>query len=210
LNLKIAALFPDHLNLNGDQANLFVLQKRLEWRGTPSTLVAVEKNQDLPTDVDLIFLGHGSIAAWADISPDLERLAPQILKALRSGVAFMAVASGYERAIEFGFFEGSLEPSERVSKFVIATIGELDVLGYLNASTKAPILQKNGLSIGTQLHGPVFSKNPVLADNYLDEIFAAKGYAFPKSPAVKNGQTFELIDSIVESVWSLEKELASE
>lgn len=210
MNMKIAALFPEHLNLNGDQANLFVLQKRLEWRGIQTSLVTVNKNQDLPTNVDLIFLGHGSIAAWADISADLDRLAPQLLRVLKSGTAFMAVASGYERAIEFGIFEGSLEPCGRISKFEIVKIGELEVLGYLNASTSAPILQKVGLSIGTQLHGPLLAKNPVLADNYLDEIIAAKSDMSMKSPATKNHQALKLIDSIVESVWSLEKELASE
>ncbi|MEN9955915.1 MAG: hypothetical protein RLY34_722, partial [Actinomycetota bacterium] len=31
--INLVALFPNHLDLNGDQANLKVAKKRLEWLG---------------------------------------------------------------------------------------------------------------------------------------------------------------------------------
>lgn len=209
MNLKIVSLYADHLNLNGDQANLFVLQKRHEWRGGTVINQVVNKGQDIPADSDLIFLGHGSMAAWNDIDQDLERIAPQIFAAIASGSAFMAVATGYERAIKFGFFEGSLEKCERISKFEIVQLDENDVLGYLNAATKAPVLQKLGLLIGTQLHGPLFAKNPELADSFLAEILAGKE-AETELASASSPKRFAAIDSIVESVWNLETELASE
>ena len=59
-------LFPDRLNLNGDQANIFVLQQRLAWQGIESELVAIEslavlQGQDLTGK--FLLIGHGSNAA---------------------------------------------------------------------------------------------------------------------------------------------------
>lgn len=208
--VTLVALFPAHLNLNGDQANLFVMRKRLEWRGFEVNVLAVEKGENLPVNADFIFLGHGSMAAWSDISDEIERLAPQVSEAIASGTAFMAVASGYERAIELSFFEGSLEPITRISKFEIAQLGEHKILGYLNASSKAPVIQKHNLLLGTQLHGPVFAKNPNFADAYLQEILKTKGLSLVVETKSASAQNLLKIDSIVEALWELEEELASE
>jgi hypothetical protein len=119
----------------------------------------------------------------------------------------MAIASGYEKAIRFGFFGGDLSPKKRVSKFEIATLNNIEVLGYLNATTKAPVIQKDSLSLGSQLHGPLFAKNPELVDSYLAEILAAKNYSVAKKQEKNN---LDQVAEIIEAVWSLEKELARE
>lgn len=207
--LNLVSLYANHLNLNGDQANLVVMQKRHQWRGGTVAHQVVAKGQDIPVEADLIFLGHGSMAAWNDIDEDLVRLTPQIHERIASGSAFMSVASGYERAIKLGLFEGSLEPCERISKFEIVQLGDFEVLGYLNAATNAPVIQKTGLLIGTQLHGPVFAKNPGLVDSYLNEICSAKANDSWVNLDL-GSQHLANVDSITESVWELEAELASE
>lgn len=207
--IHLIALFPKHLDLNGDQANLKVARKRLEWLGHEVKITAIDKGQLIPSDADFVFLGHGSMAAWADLENEIEKITPQLEALIARGTAFMAVASGYERAIELGFFQGSLESTERVSKFVVADLDGKEVLGYLNASSKAPYIQRQGLSLGTQLHGPVFSKNPELIDEYFADILAVKGEPVSKAP--KSGsKNIQLISQIVESVWKLERDLASE
>lgn len=207
MNLKIVALFPDHLNLNGDQANLMVMQKRLAWRGINSQIVSVQKGASLPSDSDFIFLGHGSIAAWNDIADDLERLLPSLKSATKAGCAFMAVASGHEKLIQLGLFSGAVEPIERVSKFEIAELGELRVLGYLNSGTNAPVLQLHKLLLGTQLHGPVFAKNPALVDKFISEILSGKGLDMRD---FADDSRISRVDELAGSVWQLEEELASE
>jgi hypothetical protein len=67
MSIKLVSLFPGHLNLNGDQANLKVIQMRLKWFGYQSSVVAVNVGDQIPADAHLIFLGHGSMAAWNDI-----------------------------------------------------------------------------------------------------------------------------------------------
>lgn len=207
MTLKLVSLFPEHLDLNGDQANLKVLAKRLAWRGVAAEIVAVNKGEVVPADAALIFLGHGSIAAWADIEEDLLQLVTDINKSISAGVAFMAVATGHERAIDFGILGGSTKPKARVSKFEIAEVEGREVLGYLNSATDAPVIQKQGLVLGTQLHGPLFAKNPEFADSYLAEIAGSRGVVLSGGDLSTNAS---LVAGIVNQVWELERELASE
>lgn len=207
MTLKLVSLFPEHLDLNGDQANLKVLAKRLAWQGVSAEIVGVTKGEVIPADAALIFLGHGSIAAWADIEEDLLRLLTDIKKAISAGVAFMAVATGHERAIDFGILGGSTNSRDRVSKFEIAKVEGREVLGYLNSATNAPVIQKQALVLGTQLHGPLFAKNPDLADSYLADIAGSRGLELSGGNLSTNAN---LVAGIVNQVWELESELASE
>jgi CobQ-like glutamine amidotransferase family enzyme len=194
------------------------MQTRLQWHGYESSVVAVNKGEQIPPDADFIFLGHGSMAAWTDINENLLSLAPEIKIRISAGVAFMAVSTGHERAIELGIFPGAILNRERVSKFEVVSFEGKEVLGYLNSATDAPVIQKNGLSIGTQLHGPIFAKNPTLVDAYLAEILGEQNIDLPRSPESSSNETTELtagtakefVDQIVDQVWELERELASE
>ena len=216
MRFKIATFFPQHLDLNGDQANLLVASKRLEWLGYEVEISAIEKATEIPSETDLIFVGHGSLAAWADISESMTNAITWISNSVQKGSGFMAVASGQEWAIRSGLLAGGANPTERISKFEIAEIEGREILGYLNSSTSAPVVQKNGLSFGTQLHGPVLSKNPEFADSYLLEIAAARGIL--KNNALSNNDltnivknnNADLVAGIVKQVWDLERDLASE
>ena len=69
------------------------------------------------------------------------------------------------------------------------------------------MIQKQGLLIGTQLHGPVFAKNPMFADCYLAEIAKVQGIELNEAELNTNTS---LVAGIVNKVWELERELASE
>jgi CobQ-like glutamine amidotransferase family enzyme len=211
MKLIFAALYPSHLNLNGDQANLLVAKKRLGWAGIDCEIASIGKGEAIPKNADLIFIGHGSIAAWEDIEDDLTARIPEIGFLVDSGAALMAVATGHEWAINSGFFENRISKIDRISKFEISSLGELEVLGYLNTSTNAPVIQKINLLIGTQLHGPVFAKNPVLVDQFLEEIIVSRyGSVSAEKLRHSNSNQAETVNSIVSEVWKLERDLASE
>jgi CobQ-like glutamine amidotransferase family enzyme len=222
MSFKISTFFPEHLDLNGDQANLIVASKRLEWLGYEVEISAIEKGAELPSETDLIFVGHGSLAAWADINESMTDAISWISNSVQKGCGLMAVASGQEWAIRSGLLAGGANPTERISKFEIAEIEGLEILGYLNSSTSAPVIQKNGHVLGTQLHGPVLAKNPEFADSYLLEIAAARGILKNsaknnndlKSNALSNNHALsnnsDLVAGIVKQVWELERDLASE
>ena len=216
MSFRIATFFPEHLDLNGDQANLLVASKRLEWLGFEVEITTIEKTTELPLDTDLIFIGHGSLAAWADIQDFMTNAIAWISQSVKEGAAFMAVASGHEWAIRSGLLAGDAMPTERISKFEIAEVEGREVLGYLNSSTSAPVIQKNDLLLGTQLHGPILAKNPEFADSYLLEIATSRGIL--KNKRVNNpasdvdplNNNADLVAGIVKLVWELERDLASE
>ena len=122
----------------------------------------------------------------------------------------MAVASGHERAIELGLLPGSATARDRISKFEIAQLDDLEILGYLNSATDAPVIQKHGLAIGTQLHGPVFAKNPEFTDSYIRELASSRGLTLVGSTDLAQKNNASLVADIVSQVWDLERDLASE
>jgi len=159
--LKFAALYPDHLNLNGDHANLLVLQKRLEWRGVNSEIVSVQRPTNL-TEFDLVLLGHGSDSAWAEVLKIDSKLLNNIVELVSSGCNVLSVASGYQRLYELMNQKAALQ-IERVSEFKSFE----GVVGYVNTEFDLPEISRVVNSVFTLFHGPVLAKNPQLADEII-------------------------------------------
>ncbi|MEO0067176.1 MAG: hypothetical protein RJB63_301 [Actinomycetota bacterium] len=205
--IRLAALFPEHLNLNGDQGNLEVISKQLQWRGVPSELVAVRTVAELEQRFDLIFVGHGSIAAWSSIGDDFQSMAPKFAELIRAGVPGMSISTGFEKLVESRVLAvPNIEPlNERLSKFEIIEDGASEVLGYLNTDVNLPVLHREQNWIASMLHGPLLAKNPVLLSEVLGKIAAHAGVGLPELKE-KAGQLADLI----KDVWELERELASE
>ena len=159
--IRLAALYPNHLNLNGDLANLAVLQKRLEWYGVEAEVVYVEKSTDL-TKFDVVLLGHGSRDAWVQLENIDPELIPSVAALVLSGTKVMAVSSGYEMLIET--LEGLVvKHSERVSEFR----NHDGIVGYVNSEAELEPIRWIQNSLFTLLHGPVFAKNPDLSYKFL-------------------------------------------
>jgi CobQ-like glutamine amidotransferase family enzyme len=164
--IRLAALYPNHLNLNGDLANLLVLQKRLEWYGLESEIVLVEKPTDLSA-FDVVLLGHGSRDAWAQLEEIDPALIASVASIVKAGAKVMAVSSGYEALIEA--IEGVVvKHSERVSEFR----DQDGIVGYVNSEAELEHIKWIENSLFTLFHGPVFAKNPELADKFLGSLIA--------------------------------------
>jgi CobQ-like glutamine amidotransferase family enzyme len=162
--IRLAALYPNHLNLNGDLANLAVLQKRLDWHGVEAEVVYVKKSTDL-TKFDVVLLGHGSRDAWAQLEDMDPELIPSVAALVLSGTKVMAVSSGYEILSEA--IEGVVvKHSERVSEFR----NHDGIVGYVNSEAELEPIRWIQNSLFTLFHGPVFAKNPDLADKFLGSL----------------------------------------
>lgn len=166
-SLKLAILYPGHLNLNGDAANFDILQRRLEWSGVVSEIHRIDKPTRLE-NFDYVLLGHGSPDAWSELADIDSDLIPNLVKLVEAGVPVMAVSSGYE--ILFEALHGSTtKHSERVSEFRDSQ----GVVGYVNSEAQLPEITWVNKSLLTLFHGPVFAKNPDLADRFLGDVFAS-------------------------------------
>jgi CobQ-like glutamine amidotransferase family enzyme len=159
--IRLGAISPTHLNLNGDLGNLLVLKKRLEWRKVESSIEHLNGSEDL-NDFDYILVGHGSNAAWKQLLDSRSDLLEKLASYVESDGALLAVASAADTlqplltGVEVTF-------GDRVSEFL-----DVDgVVGYKNSGTQGENLSWYKKALLTQLHGPVLAKNPDLADEII-------------------------------------------
>ena len=164
--IRLASLYPKHLNLNGDLANISILQKRLEWFGIKSEVSSIEKPIDLSA-FDVILLGHGSRDAWAQLDEIDPELVSKLAQLVKSGTKVIAVSSGYELLLEA--IDGVVvKHSERVSEFK----SHDGIVGYVNSEAELEPIRWIENSLFTLFHGPVFAKNPELADKFLGSLIS--------------------------------------
>lgn len=159
--IKLGAVSPNHLNLNGDLGNLLVLQKRLEWRNVESSISHLTGFENF-NEFDFILIGHGSSAAWSQLLNANAILLKNIAAYINDGGALLAVASAMDhlQPILTGV---SIRTGAWVSEFV-----EIDsVVGYLNTTSKSEGVTWYRNALLTQLHGPVLAKNPSVADQII-------------------------------------------
>jgi CobQ-like glutamine amidotransferase family enzyme len=209
---NILVLYPEHLNLNGDVANAGVLARRFNWYGLDAAIDFLHPGDPLPGyRPDVIILGHGSAAAWSAIEADLVALLPQLRTWIADGCYGLAVNSGQERlhSGDAGVFAEPLLSGDRVSKFAVAAADEvlpdLRVLGYQNSVWNAPLIERTGNFIGTQLHGPVLAKNSALAD------WIIRGVSKVSLEATEQGrQHLENAAAYEAGIWALEEPQAKD
>lgn len=98
MNLKIAHLYPDLLNLYGDSGNILCLQKRCEWRGIDCRTEALIAGRDFSfDDFDLIFIGGGQDREQSLVLSDLDiKKRDSLNNAVHSGCVVLAVCGGYQ------------------------------------------------------------------------------------------------------------------
>lgn len=214
--IRIASIYPEALNLNGDQANLTVLKKQLEWARIDVEVIALDDALAVwPDDVDFLLIGHGSQAAWKQILPKLVARQDWLKRLIAGGVPGLAVGSGQEvlygsvdnEQEGLGLIYRVLASTERQSRFVIADLDGIEVLGYLNRATDAPAIERLGSFILTGLHGPVLAKNETLLRLILTEIARRAGVAFNANASSEKSSR---ASKAVAQVWELEAALASE
>lgn len=207
--IRLGVLFPDHLNLNGDIGNIEVLARQLAWRGMACEVIRVEDEKHLSSGLDFLLVGHGSTAAWQSIRLDMDSLAESLRKLITSGTPGLCVSTGFEELVRLSAINGLVSQAipERVSKFVVHTdvIGE--VLGYLNTDLDLPLLHREAQFVCTMLHGPVLAKNPSLLQELLETIAQHSG---EELQAIRANEKADQLAGLVDEVWKLERELASE
>lgn len=98
MNLRIAHLYPEVMNLYGDKGNLIALQRRCGWRGISCTISAVGLGDPFRPDLfDLVFIGGGQNHEQDLLQSDLkESKASMIRQAVEEGMVFLCICGGYQ------------------------------------------------------------------------------------------------------------------
>ena len=98
MNLRLAYLYPDLMNIYADRGNVDCLRKRCEWRGISIDVLKIGLNCDFDArDVDLMFIGGGQDRQQKAASRDLNaRVGLLVRKALEREAVLLAVCGGYQ------------------------------------------------------------------------------------------------------------------
>ncbi|MDO4502504.1 MAG: MurT ligase domain-containing protein [Coriobacteriia bacterium] len=93
----IGHLFPQLLNLYGDGGNATVLRRRLEWRGIPVEVRAIDEHAPFDlADVDLLFLGGAPDREQEIASRALMEHAAELRTYVESGSPCLAICGGFQ------------------------------------------------------------------------------------------------------------------
>lgn len=94
--LTILQLYPQELNVYGDNGNLLCLKKRLEWRNIPYRVVEHNVGSELKKYPDIILSGGGQDSNQAKIAQDFAKIAPKLRKCVELGVPTLLVCGSYQ------------------------------------------------------------------------------------------------------------------
>lgn len=104
MKIIIDYLYPDLMNIYGDQGNIIALQKRAEWRGIEVTLKKLTIGDVLKAgEADIFFFGGGQDLAQELVAHDLVSSGKgKIIKQeAERGVPLLAICGGYQLLGEY-------------------------------------------------------------------------------------------------------------
>lgn len=97
MEINIAHLYPDLLNLYGDRGNIITLKRRLEQRGIEANVKEYELNDKIDfNNTDIIFVGGGSDREQTLVCKRLCEMRESIKSYAEDGGSIVAVCGGYQ------------------------------------------------------------------------------------------------------------------
>lgn len=97
MDLRVAHLYPDVMNIYGDRGNVIALRYRCGARGIAFHLTEVNVGDPFdPADFDLILMGGGQDREQRRIADDLVARGPAIRAAVEDGMPALAVCGGFQ------------------------------------------------------------------------------------------------------------------
>ena len=97
MNIRVAHLYPDYLNIYADRGNIAVLAKRAGWRGHDLDVTEIDLHDAIDASAyDLYYLGGGQDREQILVAPDLAAKAERLKEAATAGAAMLAVCGGYQ------------------------------------------------------------------------------------------------------------------
>jgi lipid II isoglutaminyl synthase (glutamine-hydrolysing) len=129
VNVVVAHLYPEYLNIYADRGNLAVLTGRAQRRGFGLDVRDIGLGDPVPADADFFYVGGGQDREQALIAPDLAARGAALSEAVAGGAVVLAVCGGYQLLGRYyRDRSGSEQPGAAV--FPLHTVaGELRLIG---------------------------------------------------------------------------------
>ncbi len=97
MELRVAHLYPDVMNIYGDRGNVIALRYRCEARGIDFSLTEVNIGDPFdPSEFDVVLIGGGQDREQRRIADDLVARGPAIRQAIDDGMPALAVCGGFQ------------------------------------------------------------------------------------------------------------------
>ena len=116
--ITVLQLYPNDMNIYGDNGNVLVLLRRLEWYGYAPRHITYNPGDTLPEEVDIVVGGGGQDSGQDAIHADLIAIGPRLKQWADKGVPMLLVCGLYQL---FGHSFTTLEGR------VLTGIGVLDL-----------------------------------------------------------------------------------
>lgn len=153
--LRIAALYPDLLNIYADRGNLMVLERRCAWRGIPAQVTAVGLGEALDASrFDLIYLGGGQDADQRRCGEELAgEKGAQLREAAEAGTVILGVCGGYQLMGHWYEVGGEQVPGAAVLDVTTVREEGLRLIGNVAIAADLPGLDGPRVLAGFENHG---------------------------------------------------------
>ena len=183
--IKLATFMPTYFNNNGDQGNIEVLTKQLQWRGVQYSVTSAELQ-----DSDFLLVGDGSRAVMREFKSELAGITELLGERLRTGKATLLVGSAHEFFCSRLPGLPELKKTRRVSEHREVSSGNLRVVGYRNNEIDVDLYIMQAF-ISTSLFGPILAKN----DNLLNIVLNSMGVT-SVLPAVYQSRLVPVLEGV--------------
>lgn len=95
-SVTILQLYPNDMNIYGDQGNVLVLQRRLQWHGYDPVVVEYNVGDPFPEHVDIVIGGGGQDSGQEKIHTDLLKIGPRLKKLADDDTPMLLVCGLYQ------------------------------------------------------------------------------------------------------------------
>lgn len=119
--VTVLQLYPKEMNIYGDNGNLQVVVRRLEWYGYTPKVITYNVGDTLPETPDIIVGGGGQDSGQVKIHADLLSIGPKLKEWSEAGIPMLLVCGLYQL---FGHFFKTLDGT------MLDGIGLLDIKTY--------------------------------------------------------------------------------
>lgn len=97
MELRVAHLYPDVMNIYGDRGNVIALRYRCEARGIEFSCAEINIGDAfVPGEFDVVLIGGGQDREQRRIADDLVARGPAIREAVDNGLPVLAVCGGFQ------------------------------------------------------------------------------------------------------------------
>mgnify|MGYP001772573002 FL=1 len=152
--LRLAHLYPDHMNIYGDRGNVITLQQRCRWRGIACDIVPVGPGATVDwSGIDIAFFGGGQDSGQALIAEDfLVRQGPALRGAIDDGLVILAICGGYQLLGHY-FLTHTGQRLPGIGALDVYTVGGKErLIGNVVAETDATVFGRAFRLVGFENH----------------------------------------------------------